>query len=160
MICEDLLSIVLLYVHDWETIINMYNTSKSWRKVICNYTDGNITLTSGVHKDKSIFELIVSYPSYLEYLANNFYSPYLTKILKTVQCRSNARFIRMPYGKYKKQLIIKIPKDYMEWFIEKGTDEYVKTTMINLLKQHDYVPVNSTYHQYPPRKKRRFNNYR
>ena len=160
MLCEDLLSIVVLYVHDWETIINMYSTSKSWRKKICNYTDGNITLTSGIHKDKSIFQLIVTYPSYLEYLAKQFYSPYLTKILKTVQCRCNARFIRMPYGKYKGQLIIKIPKDYMEWFIDKGTDEYVKTTMIKLLKQHDYVPVNSTYHQYPPRKKRRFNNYR
>ena len=159
MFCVELLSIVVFYVHDWTTIINMYNTSKTWRREICQYTGGNITLTSGTHKDKSIFELIVSYPSYLEYLANNFYSPYLTKILKTVQCRSNARFIRMPYGKYKGQLIIKIPREYMEWFMEKGTtDVYVKRTMINLLRrQHHYIPVNTPYH---PRKKRKFNNYR
>jgi hypothetical protein len=159
MLCENLLGIVVLYVHDWETIINMYNTSKSWRKQICNYTDGNITLTSGIHKDKSIFELIVTYPSYLEYLAKQFYSPYLTKILKTVQCRCNEKFIRMTYGKYKGELINNIPREYMQWLMEKDTtDVYVKRTMINLLRrQHHYIPVNTPYH---PRKKRKFNNYR
>ena len=151
MLCDDLLGIIVLYVHDWETIINMYNVSKSWRKQICHYTGSNISLTSGVHKNKTIFELIVAYPSYLEYLAKEFYSPYVTKILKTVQCRCNVKFIRMPYGKYKGELINNIPRQYMQWLIEQKntTDVYVKRTMIKLLRQDNYIP-------YHPRKRRKY----
>ncbi len=72
MLCDDLLEIIVLYVHDWETIINIYNTCKAWRKQICHYTGSNISLTSGVHKNKTIFELIVAYPYQIAFIYNSF----------------------------------------------------------------------------------------
>jgi uncharacterized protein (DUF3820 family) len=129
MICTDVLSIIPTYAQDWKTLAIMSTVCKSWKAAVEAHAGPNYKMDRGQYKGESIYKLIVSYPSYLEYMLRDCKQYHLGPILKTIQPRSDIRFTRMPFGKHKGRLVVRVPHSYSRWLRTRCDDKYVKKTL-------------------------------
>ena len=127
----DALSIVTSLVQDWQALATMSTVCRDWNNAVEAYAGPNHKMQLGKYKGESIYKLFVSYPSYVEYMYRECSQYNLGQILDTIQPRVDLRYARMPYGKYKGQLIARLPHEYRRWLYRHCDDKYINKTLVD-----------------------------
>jgi uncharacterized protein (DUF3820 family) len=114
-----------------------------------NLIDESMILPFGKYKGFSIKHVIKTEPSYIIYLSKLQVNPKYAKnkiVMRIDSLAKNDEFIKivayntkMPFGKYKDQLLKNIPNSYL-----KKTETWIKSTNLNYLNNTLYNAISQT----------------
>jgi hypothetical protein len=130
-----MIPIVCSYVNDWRSVVLMGAVSKNWKLGVSMYAGINLVMDRGQYRGKSIYKLLVYYPSYMLYMHLTCKLRYLVKIMAITQSRCDKRYIRVPFGKYKGKLLRTMFYKYKEYLRDYCKDKYVRQALSTEYRQ-------------------------
>jgi len=144
MLCADSLSVVTAFIQDWQTLAIMSTVCRDWKAAVEAYAGPNYRMELGQYIGEPVYKLIVSYPSYVEFMYRECGQYILGKLLETIQPRVDLRYARMPYGKYKGYLIASLPHEYRCWIYQHCDDTHIKNALV--WRRHGYFCIKRWRH--------------